>query len=119
MQVYSSDDEFIQVGSWVYDAGKELAAHVHNEVPRQVTHTQEVIFVRRGRLVAQIYSAEGALVRELTAATGDVLILLRGAHGYRILDAGTEVLEVKNGPYPGAERDRTRLTDSTAKGVNS
>jgi len=48
-------------------------------------------------------------VAELVIGTGDVAILLRGGHGYEILEDGTEVLEVKNGPYVGADRDRRRL----------
>jgi len=39
----------------------------------------------------------------------ETLILLKGGHGYEILEDGTRVLEVKNGPYPGAEVDRRRL----------
>ena len=43
------------------------------------------------------------------ASEGDILILLTGGHGYEILTEGTQVLEVKNGPYVGAEADRRRL----------
>lgn len=37
-------------------------------------------------------------------------MLLAGGHGYRIEADGTEVLEVKNGPYAGAAADRVRFT---------
>lgn len=107
---HSSDSDFIQVGTWVYDAGKDLLPHVHNYAERSVTRTQEVLFVRKGSLRAQVYSQEGRLVEELEAHAGDVLVMLGGGHGYKILEDGTEVLEVKNGPYVGAERDRTRIT---------
>jgi len=43
------------------------------------------------------------------AGAGDVVILLRGGHGYDIIEDGTQVLEVKNGPYLGAEADRRRI----------
>ena len=36
-------------------------------------------------------------------------MLLRGGHGYEILEDGTQVLEVKNGPYLGPDVDRRRL----------
>jgi hypothetical protein len=112
LSFFSNDADFVQVGAWVYDSGKELAAHRHNEVRREVTRTQEVLFIRKGSILARIYSEEGTLVRELTVRVGDVLILLAGGHGYRILEDGTEVLEVKNGPYAGAERDRTRFAEA-------
>jgi len=48
-------------------------------------------------------------VEELTVKQGDTLILLNSGHGYEILEDGTQVLEIKNGPYLGAERDRRRF----------
>ena len=48
-------------------------------------------------------------VEKLIAKEGDTLILLRGGHGYKVLEDGTQVLEIKNGPYVGAEKDRRRI----------
>jgi hypothetical protein len=42
LNFFSSDCEFQQVGTWGYDAGKNLLAHAHNEAIRQVKWTQEV-----------------------------------------------------------------------------
>jgi hypothetical protein len=49
---YSNDQYFIQVGTWGYDAGKELLAHIHNTVERKVLKTQEVLYVRKGSIWA-------------------------------------------------------------------
>lgn len=40
---------------------------------------------------------------------GDILILLECGHGYKILEDNTKVLEIKNGPYLGADVDRRRI----------
>jgi hypothetical protein len=109
LNFFSADEEYIQVGTWGYDDGKELLAHTHNEVSREVLWTQEVLYIREGRIKAEVYNTKEEKVAELEAAQGDILILLRGGHGYHILEDGTQVLEVKNGPYVGAERDRRRL----------
>jgi len=37
------------------------------------------------------------------------LILLEGGHGFFIKEDDTVILEVKNGPYLGAEMDRHRI----------
>ena len=58
---------------------------------------------------ASIFDEEGGLVERLELGAGDTLILLNGGHGYEILEDNTQVLEVKNGPYPGAEADRRRI----------
>ena len=109
LSFYSYDEDFIQVGTWVYDSGKELLAHIHNEVERKVYWTQEVLYIRKGSIKAKIYDLDENLVDEIVAKEGDTLILLIGGHGYTILEDGTQVLEIKNGPYVGAEKDRRRI----------
>ncbi len=106
---YSNDDEFVQVGSWQYDKGKELLKHIHNEVKREVVRTQEVLYIKRGSIKAKIYSLDEVFVEELVVKQGDTLILLNSGHGYEILEDKTQVLEIKNGPYLGAETDRRRF----------
>lgn len=110
LSFFSQDPEYVQVGTWYYDKGKQLAAHRHNHLPRASDLTQEVIFVRKGRMSARIYDREGTLVETIAMQTGDLLILLDGGHGYEIEEDGTQVLEVKNGPYAGAEADRVRFS---------
>ncbi len=109
LSFFSQDEEYIQAGSWNYNKGKKLLAHTHNEVERSVLFTQEVIYVKSGSLQAYIYDDNSILVEEITAYADDVLIMLSGGHGYEILEDNTKVLEIKNGPYLGAEIDRDRL----------
>lgn len=109
LSFFSADGDFIQAGTWIYEKGKQLAAHRHNTFPRTADVTQEVIFVRKGGLTARIYDEAGELVETVKMRTGDLLILLAGGHGYEIDEDGTQVLEVKNGPYAGAEADRVRF----------
>jgi hypothetical protein len=110
LSFFTKDEEFIQVGSWRYGSGRNLAAHNHNVVPRTFDRTQEVIVVLRGRVRASIYNEEDVLAGHLVAGQGQVLILCAGGHGYEILEDDTLIIEVKNGPYPGAAVDRRRLS---------
>ena len=109
LSFFSEDNDFIQVGTWGYDSPKELLAHTHNEAMRKVSWTQEVIFIKQGKIQSEIYDLNRNKVKEIICSEGDIIILLRGGHGYRILEDNTQVLEVKNGPYLGAERDRVRF----------
>ena len=109
LQFFSNDEEYQQVGTWGYEKGKQLLAHSHNEVVREVKWTQEVLYIKKGSIKAYIYDIDDSFVDEMTILEGDILILLYGGHGYEILKDGTQVLEVKNGPYVGAENDRRRL----------
>ena len=109
LNFFSQENDFIQVGMWGYSAGKELKAHIHNELKREVQWTQEVLYVRKGRLRAYIFDTTEKKVAELEVNSGDIIILLFGGHGYEILENGTQVLEIKNGPYAGPDKDRRRL----------
>jgi hypothetical protein len=109
LNFFSKDSEFQQVGTWVYQSGKELHAHSHNEIERKVQWTQEVLYVKKGKIRADIYSTKNKKITEIFVGEGDILILLMGGHGYEILADNTQVLEIKNGPYLGAETDRKRF----------
>lgn len=109
LSFFSSDNEFIQVGAWQYNKDKELLAHIHNEVERTVTRTCETLYIVSGAIRAKIYDLNENFIEEFEAVQGDVVILLDSGHGYTILEDNTKVLEVKNGPYMGAEIDRKRI----------
>ena len=106
---YSDDTDFIQALHWRYDEGKLLQSHEHLHVPRTATHTQEVMVVLRGRVRTTIYDAAHNLIATVDVGPGEAMALLRHGHGYEILEHDTRVLEIKNGPYPGAEQDRVRF----------
>lgn len=106
---YSQENESIQVGTWQYDKGKELQKHRHRIVERAIARTQEVLFIVSGSVKAKIYTLDEKFLDEVILSKGDTLILLNCGHGYEILLDNTKVLEVKNGPYPGAEADRKRF----------
>lgn len=109
LNFFSADEEYVQVGTWGYDSGKLLKPHIHNLVSRNIGRTQEVVFVRAGRLRATIFGELGQMIDTIDAKAGDILILLAGGHGYEVLEEGTQVLEIKNGPYVGADADRRRI----------
>ena len=106
---FSKDHEFIQVGTWNYEAGKVLDRHYHNEIKREVNKTYEVIIVIQGKIQADIYDLNNTLVKSIEVNEGETLVQLNSGHGYKILKDDTLVVEVKNGPYLGAELDRTRF----------
>ncbi len=106
---FSQDSEFLQVGMWNYESGKRLLAHTHNDIPRTIQRTHETLYVRKGRIEARIFNEARDLVATLVAGEGDILTLMSGGHGYTVLEDGTQVLEIKNGPYVGATQDRVRI----------
>ena len=91
-----------QVGYIVYPAGGEVARHVHKSLERHLVGTSEVIVVRAGRCLLDVYSDERELVATRELRAGDVMLMVGGGHGFRMLE-DTVLLEIKQGPYTGLD----------------
>jgi hypothetical protein len=88
--------------------GQQIAPHVHNPNPREVVYTQEVLIIREGRLRVDFYDAERRYLESRELEPWDVVMLIRGGHGFEVLE-DLELLEVKQGPYLGDE-DKSRFS---------
>jgi hypothetical protein len=97
-----------QLAYMKHPAGKLIEPHVHNPVPREVQFTQEVLFIKKGKVKVDFYSNEQVYIESRTLETGDTILLATGGHGFEMLEE-TEMIEVKQGPYAG-EEDKTRFT---------
>lgn len=109
LNFFSKDEEFIQVGAWRYDSGKNINPHIHNEFSRTANRTCEMLYIISGTLEVDIFDLDKQPVESFAVKKGEALILLECGHGYTIKQDNTKILEVKNGPYFGAENDRQRF----------
>lgn len=107
---FSNDNEFLQVVAWGhYEKGKYLQDHWHNEFERSAARTYEAVYVIKGAIEARIFDLDLVPVETFPVKQGEILILLESAHGYTILEDDTTVLEIKNGPFMGVEKDKTKF----------
>lgn len=97
-----------QLGYIRHPAGKVIEPHVHNPVVREVYYTQEVLFIKRGKLRVDFYDTAKQFLESYILETGDTILLAAGGHGFVALE-DVEMIEVKQGPYAG-DRDKTRFT---------
>ena len=97
---------FIQAGTWQYPKGKKLASHVHKTYERTASQTQELVYVRRGSMKVFLYGDGKVLKEDFVLSQGELAVLVKGGHGYEILEEGTQILEVKNGPFVDVEYDK-------------
>lgn len=96
-----------------HPVGKVIQPHVHNPVPREVQYTQEVLFIKKGKLRVDFYNVQQQYLESHTLEAGDVMLLVTGGHGFEVLEE-LEMVEVKQGPYVG-EQDKTRFTGITTE----
>jgi mannose-6-phosphate isomerase-like protein (cupin superfamily) len=79
---------------------------------RTIDSTQEVLFIRSGRVRVDLYGEDRRYRSSLELGAGDVIFLASGGHGFEILD-DADIVEVKQGPYKGeGEKTRFRPTDN-------
>jgi hypothetical protein len=91
-----------QVGFIVYPAGGEIQRHVHRPLERHLVGTSEVLIIRQGCCEVDLYNDELQLVATRELKEGDVMLMVGGGHGFRMLD-DTVLFEVKQGPYTGVD----------------
>lgn len=102
-----------QLGYMQHPAGHVIEAHVHNPVQRAVHFTQEVLFIRRGRMRVDFYRTDTTYLESRELGPGDVILLMEGGHGFEVIDA-VEMIEVKQGPYVG-DQDKTRFDGDASR----
>ena len=67
--------------------------------------TQEVLFIKRGKIIVDFYTNDKKYVISRILNTGDLLFLCNGGHGFEVLE-DTEMFEVKQGPYSSKQKDK-------------
>jgi len=108
---FTPDNLSQQMAYMQHQAGKIIEPHVHNPVAREVHFTQEVLFIKRGKLRVDFYDENQAYCESHILSEGDVILLVTGGHGFEVLEQ-LEMIEVKQGPYVG-EQDKTRFEGIT------
>jgi len=104
---FTSNELSQQLAYMRHPAGRVIQPHVHNPVPREIHYTQEVLFIKRGKLRVDFYSERLVYLTSRFLEAGDVLLLATGGHGFEVLEE-IEMIEVKQGPYAG-DSDKTRF----------
>ena len=109
LNFFTPNDMFMQVSSWQYDKGKRLADHIHKNYNRTVSRTQEMTYVKKGKMKVFLYDEEKQPIEELILNEGDLAVFGYGGHGYEILEDNTQIIETKNGPFIGVENDKEKF----------
>lgn len=107
-------DSLLEMGYMSHPKGYLVIPHAHPPFQRQTKGTQEVIFLKSGRMRVDFYSDLKVCVGSKELVTGDWIVLLAGGHGIELLEPSV-LIEVKNGPYAG-ENDKIRFKPNKAEG---
>ncbi|MBU6279604.1 MAG: hypothetical protein KGN78_10200 [Actinomycetales bacterium] len=102
----TGDDANFQLGVITRVAGSSIIPHVHFPVNRNVQGTSEALLVVSGKLTVDLYSSDKQYLESFSAIAGDVIVFVRGGHGFRF-DQDTRLIEIKQGPFvEGADKEK-------------
>ena len=87
--------------------GEVIQAHIHEPISRTLIGTQEVLFIRKGRIRVDFYESGRTYVSSMILEAGDLMLLSTGGHGFEVLE-DIDMIEIKQGPFAEG-RDKTRF----------
>jgi len=104
-----------QIGSIRHKKNHKILPHLHLPNKRKIDYTSEVLVIQKGKLRIDLYSNKKKYLFSKILMKDDILILIKGAHGFKILEP-TDILEIKQGPYKH-KKDKIRLQPIDAKKI--
>ena len=78
--------------------GHQIEPHIHNYVSREIMLTQEVLFIKSGKVRVDLYDDHKKYYESRILNRGDIILLANSGHGITVLEE-SEMIEVKQGPY--------------------
>lgn len=91
-----------------HPAGKVIQPHIHKPLKREVSFTQEVLVIKRGKIRVDFYTPERDYLSSRLLVSGDTILLASAGHGFEVIEE-VEMIEIKQGPYGGDDADKVRF----------
>lgn len=110
IEFLTTGGETLQLGVMRRPKGHVIVPHIHKPARRTVEYTYEVLYVARGRLEVTFFTEQREVVTKREIRQGDTVLLMTGGHGFRVLE-DCKMIEVKQGPYSGADFDKFRFEE--------
>lgn len=107
-EFFSPTEYPFQLGVHVRKKGDEFDPHIHKPVERKINTTQEFLYIQKGRVRAILYDEHQIPVAKTVLNEGDAILLVSGGHGFKILE-DSKIIEIKQGPYIGEEKDKIKF----------
>lgn len=102
---FSPPSSSFQFGLLAHEAGFVEEPHYPRPFKRDINDLQQMFVVQRGVVAVELYTDEGALLKEVILRAGDAIVLIHGVHAIKVLE-DMQCISVKQGPFLGTEYDK-------------
>ena len=107
-----------QLGLLMHKSGHTIAPHRHTAQPgRVIAQTQEFLLVVSGTMEVDFFDVDGQWFDTQRLTSGEALLHIQGGHGFRFMEK-TRVLELKQGPYLGKDKEK-EMIGTVSQGYHS
>ena len=87
-----------QLGYMKRPKGYIISSHLHRPFLGRIKISQEVLFIRSGRVRVDFYDEKKHYIESRIVKEGDIVFLAFGGHGFEFME-DAEMIEVKQGPF--------------------
>ncbi|MFY0651337.1 MAG: hypothetical protein JXQ96_04855 [Cyclobacteriaceae bacterium] len=106
---FSPEESSFQFGLLAHKSGFEEPPHFHKPFKREISDLQQMFLVQKGKVIVELYTDMGDLLKEITLSVGDAVVLIHGCHALRVIE-DMQCISVKQGPFLGDENDKVFVT---------
>lgn len=110
IEFFTDNQSSQQLGYMKREQNYNITPHRHNLLSRDVKITQEVLFIKSGKVRVDFYDNQEKYVFSKILNPLDTILLCEGGHGFHFIEE-SEIIEVKQGPYV-EERDKVRFNSN-------
>jgi hypothetical protein len=103
----TEEKSILQMGIMSHNSGHKIKPHIHKPFKRKTEGTNEVIYIKKGKVLVEFYNFNQEYFTSYDLNAGDWIILIEGGHGFKIIEDSV-MIEVKNGPY-AEDQDKVRF----------
>ena len=107
IEFFTPDEYSQQVGYMKRPKGYHIKPHIHHQISRTVSNTQEVLIIKKGKVRVDFFDAQKEYLMSEFLLKGDLIILISGGHGF-FMEKESEIFEVKQGTYM-EEKDKEKF----------
>jgi len=83
---FTPNDFSQQLGYMNRPKGYKIPPHYHNVITREVKLTNEVLFIKSGKVKVNFYDENQAYLENRILKKGDIILLAKGGHGFEMLE---------------------------------
>lgn len=96
---FLTPNEFPQQLAYInHPKGHVINPHIHASMLKQIKFTQEVLFIKKGKVRIDFYDSKKHYIESRIIENGDIVFLAFGGHGFEFIK-DTDMIEIKQGPF--------------------